>query len=255
MYAPYAVINERVIVVDAERFRGQFHSESVPDRITDHILELIRSRQLNPGDQLPPERDLAQIMRVSRASLRESIRSLAMLNVLEMRHGSGTYVSSLKPELLVEKLELVFSVNDSTFLDLIQARQVVEPGLAMLAAQNVTTAHERALNDIMARSWKCLEQNPADFPMLDIEFHVYIADMANNATLKHFLRSVTRLSIASSRRTATDAASVRRAVENHAEITDAILAHDPSAASAAMLVHLKGVEDKIRKLVDAKTES
>jgi GntR family transcriptional repressor for pyruvate dehydrogenase complex len=238
-------------VTNEIHFQGQFHSESVPDRITARILRLIRDKQLNPGDQLPPERDLARIMQVSRASLRESIRSLAMLNVLEMRHGSGTYVSSLKPELLVEKLELVFSVNDSTFLDLIQARQVVEPGLAMLAALRVNPTYTQVLHDIMARSRDCMEKNPTDFPALDIEFHVYIAEMANNATLKRFLRSVTRLSIASSQRTATDVDSIRQAIEDHERITDAILSSDPSGASAAMLVHLRGVEDKIRKLVDS----
>lgn len=229
-------------------FQGQFRGESVPERIVEHILKLIRSRQLNPGDQLPPERDLAQIMRVSRASLRESIRSLAMLNVLEMRHGSGTYVSSLEPELLVEKLELVFSVNDSTFLDLIQARQVVEPGLAILAAQRSTPSHIKALSEIMARSWQCVEQSPEDFPLIDIEFHIYIASMAENATLKHFLRSVTRLSIASSQRTATDINSVRQAIEDHEMIFSAIAERNPSAASAAMLNHLRGVENKIRHL-------
>lgn len=236
-----------------DKFSGEFHSVSVPDRITDRILHLIRTKKLNPGDQLPPERDLAEIMQVSRASLRESIRSLAMVNILEMRQGSGTFVSSLKPELLVEKLEIVFSVNDSTFLDLIKARQVVEPGLAMLAAQNLTDSHADLLRDILARSWKCLEHDPQQFPALDVEFHVSIAEIANNATLKQFLRSVTRLSVASSQRTATDTTSISSAIGQHETITEAILSRDPSAASAAMLVHLRGVERKIKTLSD--TES
>ena len=113
---------------------GVFERDGLPERIAARLISLIGERQLRPGDKLPPERDLAATMQVSRPSLREALRALAMLNIVEIRQGSGTYVSSLKPEVLIEHLDFVFALDDSTFTELLEARQMLEPGLAAAAA-------------------------------------------------------------------------------------------------------------------------
>ena len=77
-------------------------------------------------------------MGVSRATVGEALSSLAMMNVVELRHGSGTFVTSLEPKLLVENFDLVFSLTDSSFLQLIEAREVIEPGAIALAAKHIT---------------------------------------------------------------------------------------------------------------------
>jgi len=237
--------------LDQNKFQGNFHNASLPERISNRILELIRSGELQPGDKLPPERDLAEIMQVSRASLRESIRSLATMNVVEMRQGSGTYISSLKPELLVEKLELVFSVNDSTFLDLVQARMAIEPQLVRLVTEQAADDQLQLLQDVMDKSEACVNDTPYEFPALDTAFHVSIAEIAGNATLLHFLRAITRLTLASSRRTATDLDSIRTAHQQHSAIHKAICDRDADRASDLMYRHLQGVEAKIKALRDS----
>ncbi len=237
-----------------EQFRGTVHREAVADQITERILSLIREQQLRPGDKLPPERELAAMLGVSRPTVRESLRSLAMMNVIELRHGSGSFVTSLETELLVERFDLVFSLNDNSFLDLIEARKVIEPGATALATQRVTEEEIGRFDDILARSWECLRTHPEEFPRLDVEFHTIMAECSHNALLTRIMQSVARLSIASSQRTASsrrggvDVAGVERAVRAHQDILDAIKARNPELARERMIQHLQSVESTLRDL-------
>src|SRR5690349_15691572 len=111
---------------------------AVAEDIVAQLLLLIREKKLCPGDKLPPERELAVMMGVSRPSLREALRSLSIMHVVELRHGSGTYVTSLEPEILVEHLDFVFALDDSTYLQLFETRKILEPGICSLAAQRIS---------------------------------------------------------------------------------------------------------------------
>jgi len=234
-----------------DQLRGSFHREAISDQITDRILSLIREQQLRPGDKLPPERELAVLMGVSRATVREALRSLAMMNVVELRHGSGTFITSLEPQLLVENFDLVFSLTDNSFLQLIQAREVIEPGAVALAAQRITEDEIAQLEDVLARSWQCLKENPAIFPQLDVEFHGRVAEFSGNVLLTRIMQALTQMSIASSQRTSVDEGSVsppriERAIEMHQGILDALKKRDPELARARMFEHLLSVEDTLR---------
>src|SRR5690606_41971721 len=114
---------------------GPVKKNAIAEEIIARLLGLIRDRQLQPGDKLPPERELAAMLGVSRPSLREALRALSVMNVLELRQGDGTYVSSLEPDLLVEHLGLVLSIDDSTFLPLLDTRNIVAVGIVALAAE------------------------------------------------------------------------------------------------------------------------
>lgn len=234
-------------------FRGAVHREAISDQITDRILSMIREQQLHPGDRLPPERELATLMQVSRATVREALRSLSMMNVIELRHGSGTYVTSLEPQLLVQNFDLVFSLNDSSFLELIEARKVIEPGAIALAAQRVTDAEMAAIQDVLARSWDCLASNPAAFPQLDIEFHNLIVSLSGNALLTRIMQGISQMSIAGSQRTAGERGSVspqrvERAIRMHQGIYEALASRDGELARGRMLEHLQQVEYTLRGL-------
>lgn len=235
----------------ANQLRGTVHREAVASQITERILSLIREQQLKPGDRLPGERDLSAMMGVSRPTVREALRSLATMNIIELRHGAGTFVTSLEPKLLVERFDLVFSLNDNSFLDLVEARKVIEPGAAALAAKRATADDIAQLDDIMVRSWACLTGNLEDFPRLDIEFHVRVAIISGNALLSRIMQAVAQLSIASSQRTAGttggySARRIERAIHKHTKIFDAIKAGDATSADHHMAEHLSQVEDTLR---------
>ncbi len=242
----------------SDQFRGSLHREAMSDQITERVLSLIREQHLHPGDKLPPERELASLMGVSRATVREALRSLSMMNVVELRHGSGTFVTSLETELLVERFDMVFSLNDNSFLDLIEARKIIEPGATFLAVQRITEEETARFEAILVRSWHCLKTQPIEFPKLDVEFHMLMAECSHNALLTRIMQAVARLSIASSQRTTfsvrgeVDPAGVERAIRAHQNIVDAIKAHDPDLARDRMAEHLQSVEGTLREL---KTDS
>lgn len=234
-----------------DQFRGAVHREAISDQITERILSMIREQSLHPGDKLPPERELALLMGVSRATVREALRSLAMMNVVELKHGSGTFVTSLEPQLLVENFALVFSLTDNSFLQLIEAREVIEPGATALAAQRITDEEIAQLEDILRRSWECLNHNPVDFSPLDIEFHIKTAEFSRNVLLTRIMQAIAQMSIASSQRTAGDHHDVRkqraeRAIRMHQGILDAIKARDSEQARHRMFEHLLSVEHTLR---------
>lgn len=118
--------------------KSVFYRPSLSEQISKKILELIRENQLKPGDRLPPERKLAETLSVSRTSLREALRALSMMRILEIRQGDGTYITSLEPELLVENLEVIFSLNPTTVIEVFEFEMLFEPMVARLAAKKAS---------------------------------------------------------------------------------------------------------------------
>jgi GntR family transcriptional repressor for pyruvate dehydrogenase complex len=220
---------------------GTVSRNALPDQIATRLVALITERQLKAGDRLPPERELAASMGVSRSSLREALRALAMMGVTEMRHGDGTYLTSLEPDALMRPVSLVLSLSDSGLQALFEARKLVEPGLAALAADRIDAEAAAQLTHCAEISAAALDDAEA-FMWADIELHAQIARAANNAVLSRLLDSIASMGIASRRRTGRLAAVRDQSARDHREIAAAIAAHDREAARAAMLRHLENVE-------------
>src|SRR5215217_2493935 len=193
---------------------GTVTRDALPDQIAARLIELITDRQLKAGDRLPPERELAASMGVSRSSLREALRALAMLGVTEMRHGDGTYLTSLEPEALMRPVSLVLALSDSGLAELFEARKLVEPGLAALAAERIDEAAAEELLRCAEASAGALEDAEA-FMWADIELHARIAHAASNAVLSRLLDSIASMGIASRRRTGRLAAVRDQSARDH----------------------------------------
>jgi GntR family transcriptional repressor for pyruvate dehydrogenase complex len=220
---------------------GTVTRDALPDQIATRLIDLITERQLKAGDRLPPERDLAATMGVSRSSLREALRALAMLGVAEMRQGDGTYLTALQPATLMRPVGLVLALSDSGLEELFEARKLVEPGLAALAATRIDDEEAAELCRLAESSPASLEE-PEAFMWADIELHARIARAASNAVLERLLDSIAGMGIASRRRTGRLAPVREQSARDHREIAAAIAAHDADAAHAAMLRHLVNVE-------------
>ena len=224
--------------------------QTVAEVISAEILDLLRQKELKPGDKLPPERDLAEMLGVSRPSLREALRALSIMKVVEVRQGDGTYVSALKPEELVEHLEFVFMLDDSTTLQLFEARKIVETGNAALAAGRISDEELAALNVCLEKSERSVD-DPEAFLQADIELHEIITHAARNPVLERFMASIRTLGRASRHRTSRMTGVTKMVVQHHRQIVAALEAHDPAATSAAMLRHLEYVEQMYRDLIAA----
>lgn len=219
------------------------------EEITSSILSLIKERELSSGDKLPPERELAVMFNVSRASLREALRALSAMNIIEMRQGDGTYIASLEPQRLVEHLEFVFSLDDSTFIQLFEARKIVEVGIVSLAAQRITDEQITALEESLNQAEDSLDKTES-FLAADLALHKTITEAAGNPILERFMASISQLGFASRSRTVTIPGITAETLADHKAIVAALKQRDPDAASQAMLVHLNHVECRLTALAD-----
>ena len=224
---------------------GTFEKSVLPEKISAKLLSLIRERHLRPGDKLPPERELAAMMGVSRPSLREALRALAMLNVVEIRQGDGTYVTSLEPGLLVEHLSFVFDLDDSTFLELFEARKILEVGIVALAAQRITDEEIAGLEACLAKSLTSVEDHQA-FLQTDLELHERITEAARNPILTRIMATISQLGLASRRRTVEIPGVPEQVLVDHRDVVMALKARDPEAVRQAMLQHLNNVEKRLK---------
>ncbi len=221
---------------------------NLPEEVANRLLTLIRERELRPGDKLPAERNLARMMEVSRPVVREALRALSLMRVVDIRQGSGTYITSLEPRQLIAHLDFVFSKDSVALIQLLEARRVIEPGNVRLAAHRVSEAEIGELRDLVLSLSDCID-NPGRFSELDIAFHNAVCAAANNFLLLQFMNIVSALGRASRERTGGLREVREAALDDHRRLLEALQAHDPDAAERAMLDHLDHVEEGLRSAI------
>ncbi|MDP9865356.1 MULTISPECIES: FadR/GntR family transcriptional regulator [Streptosporangium] len=219
---------------------------AVTDAAIDRIKQMILAGELAPGSRLPKEADLAERLGLSRNSLREAVRALALINVLDVRQGDGTYVTSLEPRLLLDAMSFVVDFHqDDTVLQFFQVRRILEPAATAMAATRMTESEVAELRKILSE----LPADPSVEQLVanDLEFHQRIAAGSGNAVLCSLIESLsgptTRARIW---RGLTQENALEKTREQHAAICDAIAARQPEVARAWATVHIAGVEEWLR---------
>ena len=203
------------------------------DRIVDAIKDMICDRRLLPGDKLPTERDLAQQFGVSRASVREALHSLETLGLVEARVGSGTYLAE-NPDGILEHLSWVVYFSGSVEQELRQARSILEPEIAALAAKNATSQDMEELAQTLQRMEATLG-DPREAAVQDFEFHVALARAAHNCVLQETIvgmQWILRGCILKKLEANPDMDFI--CLSEHREIFDAVCRRDAEAARKAM---------------------
>ena len=202
-----------------------------------------------PGSKLPREQDLAAKLGLSSNSLREAVRALALIGVLDSRVGDGTYVTSLDADLLLTGMGFVSELLDgSTLLEVHQVRRILEPVATGLAATRLTEEDFLALQ-------ACLEQmeeaeTTQAFIDADTEFHRIIVLAAGNATLASLIQNLSGGMLrARLWRTITEQNAIEITRQRHRDIYVALRAGDAERASAADLVHLSEGEEWLRRVI------
>ena len=215
------------------------------------MRDMIASGDLAPGARLPPEQDLATLLGASRNTVREAVRALVTVRVLDVRRGDGTYVTSLRPELLLEGIAFAADLLQADFaLELIGVRRILEPAATAQAALHIDAA-------MVTRLRECLRQmrSAASQEVLvgfDGEFHALVAGASGNATLASMLSGVSSSTVrARVWRGIMDDDAVGRTIAQHQDILVALEARDPVLAEAAALVHVATTEAWLRVLIKA----
>src|SRR5436309_3498116 len=171
----------------AERRRNA----GVTDEAIEQIRELVASGEWGPGTRLPREADLAAQLGLSRNSLREAVRALSLVNVLEVRQGDGTYVSSLEPDLLLGETTRFAThlLRGRTVLEVFEVRRLLEPAAAALAARRMDPEGKERLRRELERMFAAGER-VEDLVEADAAFHDVIAGSTGNAVLRSLLASL-----------------------------------------------------------------
>jgi GntR family transcriptional repressor for pyruvate dehydrogenase complex len=216
----------------------------VNEKIARELQQRIRRRELRPGDQLPPERQLAGLFGASRGSVREALRALELSGVIVSRQGGGNFVSEPASSAETQPLAEFLERQRAHLLDLSEARQMFEPQLAFLAAERASEDDIDALRRAVDEQERGLRDNDVEAVFhADRLFHQMIAETARNQTFI-MLHSYLSDLVSGGRREAIENAS-RRTTQSpidHRAIYNAVAARDAAAASAAMLQHLQNVE-------------
>jgi DNA-binding FadR family transcriptional regulator len=220
---------------------------ALTDEAIGKIKAMITSGELGPGDRLPKEGDLAARLGLSRNSLREAVKALSIIRVLDVRQGDGTYVTSLAPPLLLDTLGFVVDFHrDDTVLEFLEVRRILEPAATALAAQRMSIEDVAKLQAVLDSLGDTLDVGA--LVANDLEFHRLIAVGSGNTVLCSFLEGLsgptTRARIW---RGVTQEGAVTRTREQHQAIVDAIAAGQADLARAWATVHVAGVEEWLRK--------
>ncbi|WP_442577327.1 FadR/GntR family transcriptional regulator [Microbacterium sp. F51-2R] len=219
---------------------------AVTDEAILRIKEMITSGALGPGDRLPPEKELSESLGLSRNSLREAVKALEVIRVLDVRRGDGTYVTSLEPRVLLEAMNFVVDLHtDHSVLEVFGVRRILEPAAAALAALRLSEADADTLAELIDQT--DIDGNIEDLVAHDLEFHQRIADASGNEYLARLLESLSGGTVrARIWRGITQRGAADRTLEEHRMILAALRRQDPDLARARMLAHIGGVEEWLR---------
>lgn len=219
--------------IDAER-RG-----TTAEEVISKLREMIHSGELRPGDRLPPERDLAKILGVSRPTLRAGIHSLAAVGILHSRQGAGTFVVKAEgvPSLDSSPLRLMASLHGFTSAEMFEARRALEMAIACLAAENATSEHMATMAEEIAGMYAALD-NPEQYLVHDLSFHQVVAAASGNRILTALMNMVATTLFDTRRKTVHRTRDLKESAEMHRRIYRAIRERNPDAARDAMRDHL-----------------
>ncbi len=218
-------------------------TEHLYKQIVDQIERRIEVGDLRVGDQLPPERELAEQFSVSRTVVREAVKSLLQKGIVEIRPGRGTFITngiSGAVQHALGMLRKFDSVNGSS--NLVEVREILEPEIAALAATRITDEHIAA----MKKAFETMETalNDAEiFVEADLDFHIALAKGTQNPIILILINSIIDLLREQRKLTGLISNGLARGQHHHKEILDAIIHHDSEAARTAMQSHLQQVRE------------
>jgi GntR family transcriptional regulator, transcriptional repressor for pyruvate dehydrogenase complex len=216
-------------------FRPVTRAQTTGQAVEQHLKELIRARRLLAGNRLPPERQLAERLGVSRSTLREALQSLAEQGVVTGRQGSGWTVQP-QPQVVAANLAIYFSLEEVTFDELFAARRAVEPAIAASAALHRSDAQVT----VMQQSIDAMRgtSDPATYLAADSDFHAMLASASRNAVFSVLITPTLSLLQDVRERLSGQDSVISASHDEHQRILDAIRRQDPDGAHQAMADHI-----------------
>ena len=220
------------------RARQEEHDTHRTMHVVNHIRALIENGTLKPGDKIPPEREFARSLKISRASLRTGIGYLAAMGVMKVRHGVGTFVADGPAEFGKTSLSLMSALHGFQSWQMFEARLILESQVAALAAERGREEHHAALAEEVAEMFAAIS-SPSDYLIHDVLFHRLISQASGNPILAALIETITSVLYDTRRKTVEHSIDLRESAEMHREIYRAVRAHQPEEARRLMEQHLR----------------
>jgi GntR family transcriptional regulator, transcriptional repressor for pyruvate dehydrogenase complex len=219
---------------------------STVELIVEDLINLIKQRSLKMGNRLPSERELCKIVGVSRPILREALKALQVMNIIDIKQGAGAYVKGLEPQEIVEHLDIVFHLDSSLYRDLYEARRILESSVVRIAASLITDDEIRAIEENIKRAAEHIDDEEAFFQS-DLELHEMILKASGNRVIPIFMQSINKLSLLIREKTNARPEIRHKTMRDHELILKALKSRDQDEAAKAMDQHIANVEEMFLK--------
>ena len=236
------VTADRKAPVPFEFVSDALDRRSISEQVANRILALIKSGNLKSGDQLPTEAQMTVAFSISRPPLREALKALTIMGVLESRQGGRYTVTDLSPSRLVTPFNIMMSVADYDPNQQFEAREAVDIALVRLCAMRASTEMRQHILKL-AIDGRAFHNDALAFRLLDIEFHDALYTAAHNRMLGTMAQGLYNVGLDVRRVASTIPGIIKKSVRQHIAVAEAVMARDADAAAATYRQHLEHVRD------------
>ncbi|MCB1518392.1 MAG: FadR family transcriptional regulator [Hyphomicrobiaceae bacterium] len=216
--------------------------QSISEQVANRILAMIKSGNLKSGDRLPTEQQMCIAFGISRPPLREALKALTLMGVLESRQGGRYTVTDLSPSRLIAPFNVMLSVTEYDVHEHFEARTVVDLELVRLCAERASPELRRRILEL-ARDGRAFHHDPVAFRLLDIEYHQAIYSGAGNQLLMLLAQGLYDVALDVRRVASTEPGNIEISVRQHCDVAEAIMNKDAIGAVKAYREHLEHVRD------------
>jgi GntR family transcriptional regulator, transcriptional repressor for pyruvate dehydrogenase complex len=212
----------------------------VYEQVIEQIKQMIIDGTLKTGDKLPTERVLSEELQVSRTSIREALRALQIIGLVDCRQGEGNFINKEFENSLFEPLSMMFMLQESSSIEILELRRVIEAETAKMAAKKITDEELKSLG-MLLKSFDNIN-NEEDNSEIDKKFHYEIAKASGNFLIFSILNAISSLMDAfikdARKKILSEEDNIEVLAKQHWYIYEALQNHDPEKASEAMVKHL-----------------
>jgi GntR family transcriptional repressor for pyruvate dehydrogenase complex len=241
-------------VVERNQMMAPIDRSGITELVVQHIKELLGNGALRAGSRLPPERELAEMLRISRPSLRTALKALSVMGIIRAKPGAGTYIADSLPEIFNQPMQFMTLIHNTGVGEMFEARLIIEAGLAELAAERATAEDLRAMAKEIEGMRRAIG-DPEAFLRHDIRFHQAIAHASGNRVMSGVMDTVAQLLYHIRRQTIARASDFDEAINWHQRIYEAMRRHDPRRAKEAITGHLRAAEEAWSRELRAEAKS
>ena len=218
------------------------------ESVIEQIMNLIKNNKLKPGDKLPPERELAEKLSISRGSLREAFRVLESRGLIKSKPGGGRYIREIRKNGHNSTENIILSLEKSSILELLEAREMFEVKIAKIAAQKATPEDIELIEEALSKMNEEEELKYGKETESDTEFHLAIASASHNFVFVNIIKLHLDLLKGTRGKTWQITGRREKQYQEHQAILQAIKEHNSKKAGEAMLKHLRNVREVLAKI-------